>query len=386
MPQSQVSKPLRVLMLSRSLPCHLSGGLEFHTLDLARGLARAGVEVEILTSPLPGECAADLESNGIRVHQLPAVPPGRYSLGWFRNVGGMIQNLHLNHPYDVIHAQEFSLGFANPRAISPATEWILSVHGTITSETPLHRDIFPKLNLGEKIWACSRFGRRWLYAPWWHRALKASGRIIVDSHFTERELARTHPDLTKKIRIVPLGVEMARYPEHERAAARNELGWKSAAEAELIFLTVGRLEWQKGHAAAIRALADLRSHPRPWRYVIIGDGPEREHLRELTRACGLEHRVGFLGRTDERTKTLALAGADLFLWPEETHPAFGLTGLEAMIMGTPVLGRRRGAIPELIDDQSGWLFDDLQREGMLREILDHPERLESRRAGLRART
>jgi glycosyltransferase involved in cell wall biosynthesis len=84
-----------------------------------------------------------------------------------------------------------------------------------------------------------------------------------------------------------------------------------------------------------------------------------------------------------------LAAADLFLWPERTHPAFGLVGLEAMLMGTPVLAARRGAIPEVVDAASGWVHEPESPGALaaaLEPLLREPEKLAERAEGLRERT
>jgi hypothetical protein len=152
-------------------------------------------------------------------------------------------------------------------------------------------------------------------------------------------------------------------------------------------LTIGRLEWQKGHDLALEALARLRD--LAWTYWIVGEGGIRAELEARIDRLGLADRVHVTGRVDAETKSRMLAAADLFLWPERTHPAFGLVGLEAMLMNTPVLGARRGAIPELIDDQSGWTHEAESVDALaeaLDPLLRDPALLSGRAAGLRERT
>lgn len=378
--------PLRVLMVSRSLPCHVAGGLEFHVVDLAKGLAREGAEVEILSTPAPPGYWEELRGAGVALHAVDGCAPGVYSLGYFRRVGAAIRRLHSEKPYDIIHGHEFAFGFERFDSPMGGAKIVLSVHGTITTETPLHRDVFPSLSAGRKAWALARFGRRWLYAPAWRRALRRADRLLVDSEFTGGELARIDPALGAKTRLIPLGAELAGLPEIAQADARAELGWPQGDGAPPILLTIGRLEWQKGQELALRALASLRE--LPWRYFIAGAGREAERLQRLAGELGLQDRVEFMGRIDDRRKALALAAADLFVWPERTHPAFGLAGAEAMLMNTPVLATRRGAIPELVDARSGWLFDPSGPEALaeaLAPLLKSPQMLRAPCEGLRER-
>ncbi len=356
-------------MVSRSLPCHVRGGLERHVADLVMGLAREGIEMHLLCAEADDATRRDFNSAGIELHELRGVRSDRYSLAYMRRVGGEIRRLHAQHSFDVIHAQEFALGFDSLEDLIPAAPLVLSVHGTITSETPLHPDVWPTLSLAQKIRALARFGRRYLYAASWRRALKSARTILVDSDFTSRELKTMDALLADKIRVIPLATNFGTMDDRPREISRTTLGWPLD---EIILITLGRLEWQKGHALAIESLSKLNP-VIPWRYLIIGEGPERTALEELAAKLNLAGRIKFMGRVDEPTRAATLAAADLFLWPERTHPAFGLVGLESLAMGTPVLASRRGAISEIVDAESGWVVNDADWTPTLTRILEHRE-------------
>jgi glycogen(starch) synthase len=214
--------------------------------------------------------------------------------------------------------------------------------------------------------------------------LKRAERILVDSDFTRREVLRLRPEAAGRLRVVPLGVDMDRQPAMHAQEARAQLGWPTGGPPQLI--TVGRLEWQKGHDLAIDALARLQA--LEWTYWIVGEGSARASIERRIRRHGLSGRIHVTGRVEAAAKSRMLAAADLFLWPERTHPAFGLVGLEAMLMNTPVLGARRGAIPELIDAGSGWTHEPESAQALaaaLEPLLREPERLARVAAGLRER-
>jgi glycosyltransferase involved in cell wall biosynthesis len=371
------SLPMKILLVNRALPVHVAGGLERHVEDLALGLAGAGLQVHLLTAPLPPDERTRLAERGIVAHAVPVRVADRYTLRYLAGVGGRIRELQARHGYDLIHAQEFALGFWNPPLSAPPL--VLSVHGTITSETPLHPDGRRRLRPAEWPWALARFGRRFAYAPFWHRHLRAAARILVDSAFTRGELARIVPDCRGLMYSVPLAVRETgpSPPSHEQA--RRELGWEG-----MRLLTIGRLEWQKGQALALEALAGLRG--LDWHYTIVGVGSDRRRLERLIARLRIESRVTMTGRVDEERKRLMLAGADLFLWPERTHPAFGLAGLEALLHDTPVLGTPRGAIPEVLGERGGWLAADATVDALraaLLPVMKDPELLRRRREGLR---
>ncbi|HOE96603.1 MAG TPA: glycosyltransferase family 4 protein [Candidatus Sumerlaeota bacterium] len=373
----------RVLLVARALPAHVPGGLERHVQDLALGLAGAEVELHLLTHPLDPAASAPLRAAGLTLHFLPTPHPGRYTLAWLRGVGPLIQALHQRHRFSLIHGQEFALGCWRPRPGDPPL--VLSVHGTITSETPLHPDAWRELPWPRRPAALLRYGRRFLFQPAWRRQLRAAARVLIDSAFTRGELIRALPELEPRLALIPLAVRPAAAAPPDYAAARRELGWDDRPR----LLTLGRLEWQKGHGLALDALARL-TH-RAWHYVIGGAGGEAPRLRRQVDRLGLTDRVTFAGWVDEPAKLRLLAGADLFLWPERTHPAFGLAGLEAMLQGTPVLARRRGAAPEVIGDEDGrrcWIVNEEGTRAVdawtaaLDRLLADPAPLRAARQGL----
>jgi len=382
--------PRRVLIVSRSLPCHVSGGLEFHVVDQAVGLAREGVQVHLLSTPVPNPYKAELAARGVTLHTLENAKPGIYTRDYFRRIGRKIIELHNSLEYfDIIHGHEFALGppidhrgltyFMTPKIV-------ITVHGTITTETPLHPDVFIHLSSLGQCKAILKFGRRWLFARSWHQSLELADGLIVDSEFTRRELHRIHPDVLKKVSLVPLSLDMERYPALDHAESRRLLGWPGHGDVPVL-LTVGRLEWQKGQELALQALASLTQ--LKWKYIVIGTGTESKHIERLAQRLGLEARVEFMGRVSDETKARALAGADLFLWPERTHPAFGLAGLESLVMGTPVAAARRGAIPEIIDASNGVLFppnDPAALAEAIRPLIADRAQLASMRINMRERT
>ena len=92
--------------------------------------------------------------------------------------------------------------------------------------------------------------------------------------------------------------------------------------------------------------------------VMVGDGPDRGDAEEEARSLGVDRSVYFLGKLDAVAPLLA--GADLFLLPSQSE-SFGLSALEALASGVPVVGSRAGGLPEVVKEGE---------TGMLREVGD----------------
>jgi N-acetyl-alpha-D-glucosaminyl L-malate synthase BshA len=120
------------------------------------------------------------------------------------------------------------------------------------------------------------------------------------------------------------------------------------------------------------------------RLTLVGDGPEQAQCRELVRSLDLCERVRFLGMRDALPGLLA--PADLYLLTS-AHESFGLSALEAMACGTPVLSTNVGGVSEVVEDGvTGLLADVDDLDGFaqkLESLLFDRERLQ--RMGAAAR-
>jgi N-acetyl-alpha-D-glucosaminyl L-malate synthase BshA len=102
--------------------------------------------------------------------------------------------------------------------------------------------------------------------------------------------------------------------------------------------------------------------------LMVGEGPERASAQALARRLGLQDRVKFLG-THESIEEIA-GMADVFLLPSELE-SFGLSALEAMACGVPVVGSDAGGLPEVVQHaETGFLLPVGDVEGMAARTLE----------------
>jgi glycosyltransferase involved in cell wall biosynthesis len=114
----------------------------------------------------------------------------------------------------------------------------------------------------------------------------------------------------------------------------------------------GRLEAVKGADDAVRILSRL---PEEYYLEVLGDGVERERLHRLTAELGLKARVKFWGWVDRATRDRVLGSAGVLLLPSLWDEAFGMAGVEAMSMGTPVVAYDVGGVGEWCRGEAGVL-------------------------------
>ncbi len=138
--------------------------------------------------------------------------------------------------------------------------------------------------------------------------------------------------------MVRLGTDVPPAPRHRRA--------------DPTLVTIGHLVARKRHADVLRALWLLRDEHADLRYVVIGDGPEREPLERLAGELGLDGRVEFAGQLEPRAALERAWECSLFVMPS-TDEAFGVAYVEGMAGGLPAIGCRGEPGPEEIAAAGG---------------------------------
>ncbi len=170
--------------------------------------------------------------------------------------------------------------------------------------------------------------------------------VIAVSDEVAREIHGLNVADPKKVHVIQLGLDLDRFVQAPGTSGilRKELGVSNDA---LLVGTVGRLVHIKGHRYFIAAAAQVAHRIPEARFVIIGDGPEREALERQVRQDGLGERVFFLGwRRDLQRLYPDLDVVVLSSLHEGTPVAI----IEAMAAGRSVVATRVGGVPDVIQD------------------------------------
>jgi glycosyltransferase involved in cell wall biosynthesis len=121
------------------------------------------------------------------------------------------------------------------------------------------------------------------------------------------------------------------------------------------FIFVGRLVDTKGLRLLLEAARQLHQEGREFDLRIIGDGPERGALETLVVQSGLSSRIRFNGKLSDDALASAWQQADALIAPSLGGEVFGMTPLEAMSRGLPVIASDLGSFAEVLGD-TGMLF------------------------------
>lgn len=200
---------------------------------------------------------------------------------------------------------------------------------------------------------------------------------LANSRFTAAGLVNLFPRTPKVVVHPPVALAPPSTGMATRSSLRGEFG---ANDGTAVIVQVSRIERCKGHLVHLRALAKLTHLKTPWVCWIVG-GPQRpeEHaylgeLQQLASRLGLSERVRFLGQRDDVAGLLA--AADIFCQPNETPDSFGISFIEALAAGCPVVTSTLGGALEIVDDSCWRLVKPGDVDGLaasLAQLIEYPE-------------
>ena len=187
------------------------------------------------------------------------------------------------------------------------------------------------------------------------RAAAGGADAVIATDEAMAPVVRRHlPQTADRLRIIPNGLDVEDGDRLLDADASRQCRVRAGAEGGPLLVSVGRLEANKGFGDLIDALAILRTSV-PWRWALVGEGPQRTSLESRLRAAGLGARVILPGRVSDRALHAWLGAADLFVHPTR-YEGSSLVTLEAMLHRKPVVATRAGGLPDkVMPGRTGWL-------------------------------
>jgi phosphatidylinositol alpha-1,6-mannosyltransferase len=189
-------------------------------------------------------------------------------------------------------------------------------------------------------------------------ALRGARAVLANSHNTAR-LVQRFGVRADRVHVVYPAID----PTVFRPGVRGDrLRARYAPEGGPLVLSVGRLQKRKGHDLVIDALGQLVGDLPGLRYVIAGEGEERQSLEAKVRERRLERHVIFAGAVAQQDLPALYAAADLFVMPNRVEgldfEGFGIVFLEAAATAVPAIAGRSGGAPEaVLDAETGLLVD-----------------------------
>jgi glycosyltransferase involved in cell wall biosynthesis len=323
-----------------------SGGQNVYVAQVARGLARAGHDVDVLTrrdDPLMPTVTH--MAPGVRVIQIDAGPASFVAkeamLPYMDEFAAACETL-MRHgrSYDLVHANFFMSGLVARRLKARlGMPYVITFHalGLVRRQYQQQADAFPpeRIDIEREV-------------------ARDADAIIAECPQDELDQVRLYGVPSHRIRMVPCGFDSGEFSPMARARAREQLGLD---QGDFIVLQLGRLVPRKGIDNVIRAMGHL-PEGIPARLLVVGGDdaepdeartPEIGRLRRIARTCGVQDKVTFTGRRLRPDLRAYYAAANVFVTTPWYEP-FGITPLEAMACGVPVVASAVGGLQYSVTD------------------------------------
>ena len=187
------------------------------------------------------------------------------------------------------------------------------------------------------------------FAPVVEFSVNSSDGVTAVSNFLKNLTEETF-DIKKPIEVIYNFVDVERFKKIDK----NHFKKAIAPKGERILMHVSNFRKVKRIDDAVHAFKKVAA-VIPSKLILVGDGPERLGIENLVNELDLHNGVVFLGKQDAIEEILAVS--DLFMLPSATE-SFGLSALEAMACGVPVISSNAGGLPEVnINGETGYTVD-----------------------------
>ena len=189
-------------------------------------------------------------------------------------------------------------------------------------------------------------------------SIEQSDGVTAVSKFLKDKTISNY-SIEKDIEVIPNFIDTNKY---KRTSSKKTGCFRNnfAKENEKVLIHVSNFRPVKRVPDVIKIFSLVREKIAS-RLILVGDGPERSECERLCRELGIMEYVKFMGKQDSLPEILSIA--DLFFMPSQSE-SFGLSALEAMSCGVPVISSSVGGLPELnLHGETGYIaeFGDVER-------------------------
>lgn len=332
-------------MMNIGITCYPTyGGSGVVATELGKALAERGHSVHFISYALPMRLSGFMGNVVFHEVEMSNYPLFDFPLYTLALASKMVEvaryeKLDLFHcHYAIPHASSAYL--AKQMLGLPNIKVITTLHGTDSTLVGLEPSFLPVMKF----------------------SIEQSDGVTAVSRFL-REKTLANYGIDKEIEVIPNFVDTRKY----RRAASEEVRSHFAPHGEKVIVHTSNFRPVKRVQDAIRIFHEIRKKMEA-RLLLIGDGPDRSQCELLARELQLQDDVRFLGKQTVVVDVLSIA--DLFLMPSQSE-SFGLSALEAMACGVPVVSSSVGGLPELqVHGQTGYIAEIGDIDRMARYAID----------------
>jgi glycosyltransferase involved in cell wall biosynthesis len=339
---------MKILMLGWELPPHNSGGLGVACYQLCRALSKKGVDIEFVLPYTADYSHIDfMHVNAAHPQDVSEVLKAGIAYDSFKYVktSGEVQWIDIFGQSSLYEEAVGRLAKMAEFDIIHAHDW-LTARAAIRAKMVSGKPLVVHFHSIEADRSGRPMGGNPLVREIENLALLLADKVIAVSQYTKDAIVREYNIPADKIEVVHNHSDPSSLipQEGENAyrylSAMRRLGYRTV-------VNVGRLTIQKGLPNLLHAFQIVKQHAPKTFLLLVGAGEQRDELVQLSADLGIADSVLFTGFQRGKNWRDAYSVADLFVMPSVSEP-FGLTALEAIGYGTPVLISKQSGVSEMI--------------------------------------
>jgi len=336
---------MKIAILTYNFPPKWLSGTEIATYNIAKYLAKRGHNVCVITSK--DEELPEIEAkDGFQIYRTKF-----YNIKFLGCVifwTNIIPILKKINP-DIIHSQMIGMGV-------PAL-----------AAKKLFGKPYVVWGRGSDVYLSRKF-EKLILKP----VVKNADAVIA---LTEQMKGKIEEYYKRDAFVIPNGINLGEFDNLSKENLRIEL---RIGQDEKVIIYIGRLYPVKGVEYLIKAMNLIKNKEPNTKLILIGDGSEKEKLREMVKKLNLDDCVIFLPQVSNQNIPKYTVASDVFVLPSLSE-GFPLTILEAMASGLPIVTTRICGLPEIIKEgENGFLVEPANPEQLAEKILFILENDESR--------
>ena len=322
------------------------GGSGVVATELGLALAKLGHQVHFISYAIPRRLNRFVENIFFHEVEMSTYPLFEHSLYGLSLTSKMLEVIEYEK-LDLMHVH-----YAIPHAVSAymARKVLEKTNKSIKFITTLHGTDITLVGLEPSFMPLVKF------------SIEESDGVTAVSRFL-KEKTLTNYNIQKEIEVIYNFIDLDIYKPQPSDVFRQHI----APNGEKVLVHTSNFRPVKRVPDTIRILEKVKKEI-PAKLVLVGDGPDRSECERLARELDIHKDVIFLGKQDALAEILN--AADIFLMPSQSE-SFGLSALEAMACGKPVISSSVGGLPELvIHNETGYIAEIGDVERMSKSAVD----------------
>jgi 1,2-diacylglycerol 3-alpha-glucosyltransferase len=328
-------------------------GVVTSILDFRSFLKKEGHDVYVFSAGSQSDARLNEDPTVFFFRSLAFPPYPQYKLALFPYIGATRTAKQLD--LDLVHCHAItSMGLASRHTSGQLKVPLVGTFHTMVTDGSSYftKSQWLKTRASKVLWrAVSLF-----YKPF--------DSVMAPSHVTAG-LLKSHG--VNNVQVVPNGVDLGRFSTDLDSSVVRKL--LRVAPHEDVVLVAGRLGFEKNVDVVIRSAKRILEK-RAVRFIVTGDGPARKSLESLAVKEGVRHAFEFEGFVNKKALAYYFAAADVMV-SASSFETQGLSVLEAMACGKPVVAANALALAEAVDDgKNGFLFEPFDEKDCAEKVVD----------------